>query len=120
MAYTIYVDRGKKEGTLRYDSGKVHVSTTCWWDPDKKIPANTYSNCSATTMSTKKNSKGKAREAIYFPSVPGYTGIFIHMGTSSAWSDGCIVIRESELLKIYNSITPKGGKNVTVVVKDSA
>ena len=118
MNYTINVERRKTEGTLRFDAGKAHVSTTCWWDPDKKIPAATYSGCSKTTMSTKKNSSGGPREAIFFPSVPGFTGIFIHMGTSAAWSDGCIVIRESEFLKIYNAITPKGGKNVTVVVKD--
>ena len=66
----------------------------------------------------KKNSAGNPREAIYLPSVPGYSGIFIHMGSSSAWSDGCIVIAESEIKRIYNDVTPKDGHNVTVEVVD--
>ena len=53
---------------------------------------------------------------IFFPSVPGYTGIFIHKGTSSAWSRGCIVIAEQEMLRIWNAITPKDGRNITVIV----
>jgi hypothetical protein len=116
--YTIRVDRGKSDGTLKFNHGSVSVSTKCWWDPKVKIPASTYTGCSATTMATKKNSKKKPREAILIPSVPGHAGIFIHMGTSAAWSDGCIVIKESEVLKIYKEIDPKNGKNVDVVVKD--
>jgi hypothetical protein len=120
MLYTIYVDRGQNEGTLRFDGGGVHVSTTCWWNFAKRIPEGTYSGCSATTMATKKNSIGKPREAVTFPCVPGFSGIFIHKGTSDPiWSDGCIVIREKELLKIYDHITPKNGRNVTVVVRDT-
>ncbi|MBI3469279.1 MAG: L,D-transpeptidase [Planctomycetes bacterium] len=115
--YTIDIKRGKDSGTLTY-SGGVSVSTTCWWDPKRKIPARTYTGCSATTMATKKNSLGKPREAIFFPDVPGYKGIFIHMGTNAAWSDGCIVIAEAEIKKIYNDILPKDGKNVTVTVSD--
>lgn len=116
--YSITVERGKTSGTLTY-TGSITISTTCWWDLVKKIPARTYSGCSATTMATKKNSEGKPREAVYLPDVPGYKGIFIHMGTSSAWSDGCIVIAESEIKKLYADIKPKNGTNVTVVVKDT-
>lgn len=119
MNYKIEIKRGEKQGKLTYKGQKASVYTTCWWDLKKKIPAATYSDCSATTMATKKNSRGQPREAIYIPNVPGFKGIFIHMGTSSAWSDGCIVINESELLKIYNDVAPKNGANVTVVVKDN-
>jgi hypothetical protein len=116
--YTINVSRGAKDGTLKFTHGAINISTKCWWDPKAKIPARTYTGCSATTMKTKKNSLGRPREAIFIPSVPGYRGIFIHMGTSAAWSDGCIVIREKEMLKIFKAIVPKNGKNVNVIVKD--
>jgi hypothetical protein len=116
-AYSINVRRGKKNGTLTYSGGAI-VSTTCWWDPVKKIPAGTYTGCSATTMAKKKNSSGQPREAIFLPNVPGFKGIFIHMGTGPGWSDGCVVIVETEILRIYNDILPKNGKNVTVIISD--
>ena len=115
--YTIKVKRGKANGTLTYN-GSISLSTACWWDLKKKIPAGTYDRCSATTMSTKKNSAGEPREAIYISDTPGYSGIFIHMGTSASWSDGCIVIKESEIKKIYNDVVPKNGQNVSVEVTD--
>lgn len=112
-SYEIRVVRGKTDGQLNYTGG-ISLSTKCWWDPVKKIPANTYTGCSATTMATKKF------QAIFLPNVPGYTGIFIHKGSSAAWSDGCIVIAESEIKKIYNDVMPKDGRNVTVIVEDQA
>ena len=115
--YTITVVRGKNSGTLSY-SGGISLETTCWWNKAKKIPAGTYSGCSATTMQTKKNSLGQPREAVFLPNVKGFTGIFVHMGNSPAWSDGCIVIVEPQMLKIYADIVPKNGKNVTVIVSD--
>ena len=115
--YTITVDRGQDEGTLNYENGTVSVSTTCWWTHIEKVPAKTYHGCSATKMAHKKNSQGQPREGIYLPGA-GNGGIFIHMGTGPAWSDGCIVIHEDELLKIWNSITPKDAGNVVVEVRD--
>ena len=67
-------------------------------------------------MTTKSNSKGEAREGIFIPNVRGYNGIFVHMGSSAAWSDGCIVIEEPEMLRLWNDISPKDGRNVTIVV----
>lgn len=116
--YNITVERRKNDGTLSY-SGASKLSTTCWWDPIKKIPAGTYAGCSATMMATKKNSEGKPREAIYIANVPGYKGIFIHMGVGASWSDGCIVIAESEIKRIYADVQPKDGANVTVAVTDA-
>jgi hypothetical protein len=83
LDYRITVERGQSQGTLKY-SGTFQLSTTCWWDLVRKIPAGTYAGCSATTMATKKNSAGQPREAIYLAGVPGYRGIFIHMGTGAA------------------------------------
>lgn len=117
MAYTVQVKRGKTEGTLSYE-GSISVTTTCWWDLVKKIPAGEYTLCSKTRMTTKKNSKKQPREAIFLPAVPGFKGIFIHMGKNSAWSDGCIVITEPQMLKIWNDIKPEDGRNVTVEVTD--
>ncbi|MCG6969147.1 MAG: DUF5675 family protein [Gammaproteobacteria bacterium] len=121
MNYTINVSRGLATGTLSFTSGQTKVNTTCYWDTNRKIPAGTYEKCSATTMSHKKNSLGNPREAVYIPDVKGYSGIFIHMGKNpfENWSDGCIVIAENEMLKLYNAISPKNSHNVKVVITDS-
>lgn len=105
-------------GTLIFIGGGKTVSTTCYWNQQKKIPAGIYTGCSATTMARKKNSKGLAREAIFIPNIPGFSGIFIHMGKPpyEKWSDGCIVIEESKVIEIYGAITPKEAKNVVVQI----
>ena len=121
MSYTIEVERkiSKGTGTLTYRHGAVSINTICWFELANPIPAKKYIGCSATHMLTKKNSKGQNREGIYLPdNQTSRRGIFIHMGINSAWSDGCIVIKEEEILKIWNSINPKDGGNVTVVVKN--
>jgi hypothetical protein len=118
-SYSIHVLRdGKSSGLLTYE-GNISLTTKCWWDPSKKIPAATYPLCSATHMTTKKNSQGGPREAVFLPNVRGFTGIFVHMGTGPDWSDGCIVIKESQMLKLFNDIQPKNGRNVAVTVEDS-
>ncbi len=72
-------------------------------------------------MATKKNSSGGPREGIYLPNEQtGKKGIFIHYGKNPSWSDGCIVVVEPEMLKIYNAITLKNGQNVEVIVRDEA
>lgn len=118
MSYTIDVARGKTEGTLTYQ-GSISVTTTCWWDLQRRIPAGEYPFCSKTRMATKKNSVGGKREAIFIPDVKGYRGIFIHKGNNAKWSDGCVVIVEDEMLKIWRDITPADGRNVTVTIRDA-
>jgi len=107
-----------KSGTLTFTGKGKTITTSCYWDQQKKIPAGTYTGCSATTMARKKNSKGQPREAVFIPSVPGFSGIFIHMGKPpyENWSDGCVVIEEGKIIEIYNAISPKDGKNVTVQI----
>lgn len=117
-SFLVQIQRGKAEGVLQFQHNTLVVNTTCWWDLNNKIPAGTYRGCSATTMASKKNTAGGAREAIFIPGVPGHSQIFIHMGSNAAWSDGCVVIEEPEMLKIYNAITPKNGHNVTVEITD--
>ena len=65
------------------------------------------------------------RHAIFLPNVSGYSGIFIHHGknltnpTSLAeWSQGCIVLDEPDVLRMWGDIAPKDGQNVTVTVLD--
>lgn len=121
MAYLIEVERvlSKGTGTLSYKHGAISVNTQCWFELSNPIFAKRYTGCSATHMLTKKNSFGKQREGIYFPDKQtNRRGIFIHMGNNAAWSDGCIVIKEQEILKIWSSIHPKDSTNVTVVVKN--
>ena len=119
--YIIKIIRGDSTGRLRFSSGPTLVNTTCYWDSEKVIPAADYSGCSATTMQSKLNSAGQAREGIFIPNVPSFRGIFIHMGrpSFSSWSDGCIVIAESKLLQIYNAISQKNGQNILVRIQDS-
>ena len=121
MDYVIEVTRDTATGSgrLKYCHGSVSVDTTCWYQLQNPIPSKRYTGCSATHMATKKNSKGGKREGIFIPNEQTKRqGIFIHMGTDCSWSEGCIVIEESEVLRIWNSIEPKDGANVTVVVKN--
>jgi hypothetical protein len=118
--YTITIERDNSDGVLTFSSPNKVITTKCYWNLTKKIPATTYLNCSATTMSRKKNSRGNPREAIFLPGVVGFSEIFIHLGKPpyAKWSDGCVVIDENKMIEIYNAITPKNGHNVTVVIKD--
>jgi hypothetical protein len=122
--YSITIDRwGKHSGTLLY-TGTFEHNCDCWWDATDAIPAGVYGECSATHLAAKTNSKGEPREGIFFPNVEGRKGIFIHYwpGPGSpigVWSDGCTCILEPDMLKIWNDIFPKDGKNVTITVKDS-
>jgi hypothetical protein len=123
--YEIVVKRGKREGKLSFNFGSVKVDTTCWWDPDVKIDAGTYYGY-ATRMANKNDGVGGGkRQAVWLgKDVPSgssthrHDGIFIHKGTSAAWSDGCIVIRETEVMKIWNAVHPKEKPVITVRVED--
>lgn len=124
--YTINVVRDSDSGILTFRHGGVSVDTKCWWDKDVKIDAGSYTGY-ATRMANKYNADGTKRQAIWLGTgVPvnnnarKSNGIFIHKGTSAAWSDGCIVIEEKEVLKIWNAIDPKETPNITVVVSDRA
>jgi hypothetical protein len=118
IRYTITIKRSIKDGDLTFTGGVKTITAKCYWNPTKKIPAGTYSGCSATTMANKKNSKGMPREAIFIPNVKGYVGIFIHMGKPpyQSWSDGCIVLDEKKIIEIYNAILLKDGHNVKIVI----
>ena len=121
MSYLIEVERDTATGSgrLNYRHSNISVDTTCWFQLKNPIPEKRYTGCSATHMQTKKNSQGGRREGIYIPDEQtGREGIFIHMGTDCSWSEGCIVIEEIEVLKIWNSIESKDAANVTVVVKN--
>ncbi len=121
MGYKIRVVRDKTEGRLTFKFGSVSVDTKCWWDLKKAIDSGTYTGY-ATRMANKNDgSDGGKREAIWFGKNVGLNGrksndIFIHKGTSAAWSDGCIVAASSEVLKIWNAITPKDKPNVSIEI----
>lgn len=121
--YFITITRNHTDhGELRY-RGSFEFTCRCDWDPPDQIPAGHFPGCSATYMSSAKNSAGGKREAIFLPNVPGRTGIFLHYwpGTGlSVWSDGCILLLEPNILKIWKDILPKDGRNVTVEVLDDA
>ncbi|MEL6750349.1 MAG: L,D-transpeptidase family protein, partial [Pseudomonadota bacterium] len=118
MSYAITIKRKASNGGLTFTGGGKTITTTCYSNTSKKIPAATYLNYSTTTMTGKKNSKGLPREAIFIPDVKGFSGIFIHTGKMlyAKWSDGCIVIDESKMIQIYNTIKPKSGHNVQVII----
>ncbi len=105
---------------LFYNHDDILVSTTCWFERENPIQEKEYICCSATVMGTNRNSMGQPREAIFLPNnQTNRAGIFIHMGTSPAWSEGCIVIEEEEILRIWNTIHPKNAGNVTVIVMNN-
>src|SRR5690606_13165419 len=100
--------------------GDVQVNTECVWDPKVVVVAGTYTGY-ATTMATKK------RPGIWFgKGVPiahrtrKSNDIFIHEGKDVSWSDGCIVAAKSEVLKIWNAISPKEQPNVTIEITDES
>ncbi len=103
-------------GVLLFSHGAVSVNTTCWWDPEEKINAGVYENCSKTIMATKRY------PAIFIQGARSSSSqiddIFIHKGTNPDHSDGCIVIHNGELMKLYNAISPMNGANVIVTVED--
>ena len=131
--YVIKVERGLQKGSLKFKHGSVSVSSTCWWDKSNKIDSGNYTG-SATWMANKAESDGqpcpwksnkKYRPGIWFgkgvKSNKGTkinNGIFIHKGTSAAWSDGCIVCATSDVLKIWKAISTKDKAIVKVIVSD--
>jgi hypothetical protein len=125
MSYEIHVRRAGKAGTLIFETGSLRVETTCWWDPKVVVDAGDYTGY-ATRMATKRDGwDGGKRQGIWFGKrvpVNGGTGksdgIFIHKGTSAAWSDGCIVIVEAQMRRIWDSIHPKEQPNVAVRIVD--
>jgi len=125
MPYTINVVRGPDSGILTFQHGNVSVDTKCWWDKDVKVDAGSYT-AYATRMANKYDGyDGGKREGIWLGTgVPvndnarKSNGIFIHKGTSAAWSDGCIVIEEAEVIKIWKAISPKEQPNVTVIISE--
>lgn len=122
MAYSIEVTRNLSTGTgtLTFNHAGLVINTKCWFEIKNPLIPKKYTRCSATHMSSKKNSLGQPREGIYLPnSQTNRQGIFIHMGNSAAWSEGCVVIKETELLKIWQAITPKNSENITVIIKNT-
>jgi hypothetical protein len=125
MAFEINIVRGMHKGRMTFKSGDVSVNTDCWWDPDVRIVAGTYTGY-ATRMATKGDgSDGGKRQAIWLGKKVPYNrgtkfsdGIFIHKGTSAAWSEGCVVAPEAQVVAMWIAINPKDVANVTVNVTD--
>lgn len=119
-SYTIEIQRpiGSQvdKGTLTLVDGGLSIKSDCWWDPNNRIDSGTYTKCSKTVMDSLKH------DAIYLPDaiskVSGKKEIFIHHGTSSTNSLGCIAVDTENFKTIYAHIKPMNGQNVTVVVKD--
>src|SRR5215813_1372324 len=125
--FEIVVKRSGHSGTMTFTSGDVSVSTTCWWDLKVKIEAKSEGYTAyATRLANKKDSvTHEKRPGIWLGKHVKYAHgtkssneIFIHEGTSAAWSDGCIVAKRSEVLKIWDAINPKEQANVLVKVID--
>jgi hypothetical protein len=114
MPYQITVYRtGPDSGKLTYEGDQVRgLVTGCWFDPHAHIPARTYPGCSATMMHTKQ------LPGIFIPNIPGFTGVFVHEGSSPKDSKACIVIERDKLKKVLADIPqgPEHNDNVTVTV----
>jgi hypothetical protein len=125
--YEIIVKRSGHSGTLTFSQGDVSVSTTCWWDLDVEIDAKSDGYLSyATRLAHKKDSvTGEKRPGIWLGKNVKYAHgtkssneIFIHEGNDASWSDGCIVAKRGEVLKIWNAINPKETATVLIKVTD--
>src|SRR4051794_3737858 len=122
--FEITVTRSGDSGTLEFQYGTVAVKTTCWWDPEVVIDANADGYVAyATQMPNKVNTATgkKPRPGIWLGKGIKYAygtkssnGIFIHEGKNAGWSDGCIVADRGEVMKIWNTISPKEAANVLV------
>ena len=109
--YEITIRRGSGT-TGRLSCPAVGVSEiACFWKKDKRIPVGTYKGCSTTKMDSKQ------KHAIFIPDVVGFKGIFIHKGKGPGSSDGCIIVPEEVIEKMWAAI-PADQKNITVKVFD--
>ncbi len=131
--FKIKVVRSGDRGRLTFSNGATTVDTECWWDPGVVVDAGTYTGY-ATRMSKKKDGRdGAKREGIWFGGPAGAAKgsgipvngnarkakeIFIHKGKNASWSDGCIVCRESDVLRIWDAIAPKEQANVDIEIVD--
>ncbi len=119
-SYTININRPTGDlidkGTLTFTDGGLSITSDCWWDPSNRIDAGTYTKCSKTVMDTLKI------DGIYLPDAiskaSGKKEIFIHHGTSSKNSLGCVAVDTENFKTLYSHIQPKNGQNITVVIKD--
>lgn len=125
--YEIIVKRQKVQGTLFFSSAGITVETTVWWDKDVVIEASETGYPSwKTHMATKKDSvTGEKRPGIWLGKDIAYAkgtktsnAIFLHEGSSRAWSDGCIVCDRTHFMKMWNAIEPSSQPNVLVKVTD--
>ena len=125
--FEITVKRNGHSGTMTFASGDLSVSTRCWWDLKVEIDAKSDGYvCYATRLANKRDSEtGEKRPGIWFGKNVKYAHgtkssneIFIHEGSDASWSDGCIVAKRGEVMKIWNAINPKERPNVLVKVID--
>jgi hypothetical protein len=105
------VSNGKLEFWI--DGDQVFVCD-CFEDPENLISPSIYPGCSATMMYEKQKPGIYIKDAI--SNRTGSHSIFIHHGDNQAWSDGCIVINENDMLTMWGMIEPKDGYNVLVTV----
>jgi hypothetical protein len=126
MAHSITVFRFTNFGHMYFASGSTVVITMCWWDPAHRIDAKPAGYPAyATYMTTRKDSvTGLKRPGIWLGKGVPYNnsgrtsdGIFIHEGKDAGWSDGRIVAKREDVLKIWEAI-PQGGANALVQVFD--
>ena len=111
--YTIDIELGRTDGTLAFEHGNINVSTRCWWNLSKpKLKEGSYGGI-------KTNMASSGYRAIWLPDAVGSKGkhdIFIHSGSGPSDSQGCIVIRQPELARIWLTIQPPNIKNISVRV----
>lgn len=125
--YQVTIKRRGSLGTLVFQGYGTSVNTTCWWDPKHVILAGDYPSW-RTRMATKTDSVTKEkRPGIWLGKGVPYgdgtktsDGIFIHEGVGPSWSDGCIVCKRTEMMKMWDAITPEKFANVQVTVIDEA
>jgi len=100
------------------DCPEANVSTQCWFKSTTPIKQTGVYSGQVSQMQDHNNRPG----IIIFKgpiNLDAGRGIFIHVGSKPEDSDNCVVIRSSEMTKLYNSLEKKyrlNGREFTIDV----
>ena len=116
QSYTITVTFNQygtwENGILEF--APLGISAQCYFDGSTPLRRGTTYSAAATRMSRKTDSVTGLRRPGIFLNIPG-SQIFIHEGTSLAWSEGCIVIPRDIMMSIWNYIERNGDLDKYVI-----
>ena len=91
-------DNGK--ATFTYVNGTFTKTASGFWDDATPWASGNYKLNFAVKTNTQNDS-------FYLQGTAPRTGILIHHGTSSYWSEGCLIVNQSFIDAVYNNLEAK-------------